>query len=462
MKHDMRIKHNNFTLLTCFFCLSIFTGGIFSGCSPKKQNSSVKPLLLSQERDSAWRSSMRKALMVPDALPPLDAKIISQFEPAPGIIAQRVTYGTQFGMRIPAIVYFPKEHKAKLPAMIVVNGHGGDKYSWYAIWSGILYARAGAVVLTFDPTGEGERNKDHKSGTRAHDRLEPIHAAWHTELARRQGGLILGDVMQAVSYLSSRPDVDSNRIGAMGYSMGSFIVALTGAIDTRLHACVIAGGGGFGIPKGNWKGLSGSKPSCIQGLPYQALRFFKDPPAVIYSLNASRGATLVVNGELDWNGKPRRHPNQMQETRQRTIGFRGSSNGIFDVSALEKGAIHRPYFVNRDVAIWLQHQMQFPNWTEAKIKSMPETYIRDWASKENVKIDPAYTTEGLEAGMHALGDSVPGLTREQLNVFGPEEWEKRKDNMVLESWVAHTLKKIGITSSALSRANELEAHYNLK
>lgn len=450
----MKNKLAHFFMLTGFIMLCVLGQAILTGYSSERHNSSVQYLTSVQERDSEWRSSIRKALMVPDKLPPLDVKIHSQFEPVPGVIAERVTYGTQFGMRIPAIVYFPKEYKTKMPAMIVVNGHGGDKYSWYAIWSGILYAQAGAVILTFDPTGEGERNKDHKSGTRAHDRLEPINSPWHTELARRQGGLIIGDVMQAVSYLSSRPDVDSNRIGAMGYSMGSFIVALTGAVEPRLHACVIAGGGGFGIPKGEWKGLSGSKPSCIQGLPYQSLRFLKDPPAVIYSLNASRGSTLVVNGELDWDGKPRKNPNEMQETRKRTIEFRGSSNGIFDVSALEHGAIHRPYFVNRDVALWLHHQMQFPNWTEAQILTMPETYIRDWAKKEKVEIDPAYTTEGLESGMHALGNNIPGLTREQLNVFSLEEWEKQKDNMILESWVARTLKKMGVTTPTAATASK--------
>ena len=36
-------------------------------------------------------------------LPALDAKTHGRFEAAPGVIAERVTYGTQFGMRIPAI-----------------------------------------------------------------------------------------------------------------------------------------------------------------------------------------------------------------------------------------------------------------------------------------------------------------------------------------------------------------------
>jgi hypothetical protein len=44
-------------------------------------------------------------------------------------------------MRIPAIVY-PLERRtaARVPAMIVVNGHGGDKYTWYSFWCD-TYAR---------------------------------------------------------------------------------------------------------------------------------------------------------------------------------------------------------------------------------------------------------------------------------------------------------------------------------
>ena len=78
--------------------------------------------------------------------------------------------------------------------MVIVNGHGGDKYSWYAAYSGVLYARAGAIVLTYDPVGEGERNASRASGTRAHDKLEP-----HPELARCLSGLMITDLMQAVS-----------------------------------------------------------------------------------------------------------------------------------------------------------------------------------------------------------------------------------------------------------------------
>jgi len=106
---------------------------------------------LSTEQARRWRSAIRTALFVPDPLPRLAVENHGRFEPAVGVVAERVSYATQFGMRVPAIVYSPREDRRELPALIIVNGHGGDKYCWYAFYSGILYARAGAVVLTYDP-----------------------------------------------------------------------------------------------------------------------------------------------------------------------------------------------------------------------------------------------------------------------------------------------------------------------
>ena len=98
---------------------------------------------LSAQQEQVWRDQIKSVLFVPNPLPPLTPKTHSQFEPVPGVIAERVTYGTQFGMKVPAILYVPKARSKqlseKIPALIVVNGHGGDKYSWYSFYSGILY-----------------------------------------------------------------------------------------------------------------------------------------------------------------------------------------------------------------------------------------------------------------------------------------------------------------------------------
>ena len=389
---------------------------------------------ISTARQHDLGEQIKAALFASGPAPDLAPESHGSFEPAPGVTAERVTYGTQFGMRIPAIVYRPAAVKGKLPAFIVVNGHGGDKYSWYAFYSGVLYARAGAVVLTYDPAGEGERNSERKSGTRAHDKVEPPR-----ELGQRLGGLMMTDVMQAVSYLSRRPDVDSKRIAAAGYSMGSFVLGLACAVETRLRACVLVGGGNLDGPGGYW---DGSKPMC-QGIPYQSLSFLGDRPAVLYALHASRGPTLVYNGDEDTTvAIPRFGAPYFAELRERVIKLRGNPKNVFETGFVH-GVGHRPHFVTRPVALWLERQLDFPQWTAAAIEAMPETHISEWAAANGVELDRLYATEHREGGTPALGSGVPGLSREQLSVFSPEEWEKRKDRMIHETWLGEAKSRIG-------------------
>jgi dienelactone hydrolase len=386
------------------------------------------------QRDAQWRTTIRDALLIPNPLPPLAPRTHSRFEPAPGVTAERVTYGTQFGMRVPAILYLPRPlPKSKIPAFIVVNGHGGDKYSWYAFYSGVLYARAGAAVLTYDPTGEGERNSERKSGTRAHDEVEPP-----AELARRLGGLMVTDVMQAVSYLAQRPEVDPGRIAAAGYSIGSFVLSLAGAVETRLRATVLVGGGNLDGPNGYW---DNSKPMC-QGIPYRSLQPLGDRPAVIYSLHASRGSTLIFNGlEDDTVRIPKNASSFFEDLRLRTTRLAERSH-IFEVGFVP-GVGHRPFFVTQPVAVWLERQLDFPNWSAADIEKMPVTHISGWARAEHVDMDPLYASEHREGGARALGTGVPGLTRADLSVFSEEEWSRQKPLFVHERWRELAKAQIG-------------------
>ena len=382
---------------------------------------------LPAERAEELRGRIRSNFFIPDPLPALETKTERRFEPAPGVGAEAVTYATQFGTRVPAILYLPRPlPKEKIPAFIVVNGHGGDKYSWYAFFAGISFARAGAAVLTYDQAGEGERNAQRKSGTRAHDRLQGDEA-----MARRLCGLMMTDVMQAVSYLSSRPEVDARRIGAGGYSLGSFVLALTGAVETRLRACVMVGGGNLDGPGEYW---DNSKPMC-QGQPYRSLNFLGDRAAVIYALHAPRGPSLIWNGLADTvvNMQNTQQP-FFDDLRGRVVKLAGRTDGVFEAGFVP-AASHRPYFLTKPVVLWLEKQLDFPKWTTESIRAMPETHISEWARERGVAMDKAYLFEDREGGVRAVGSDVPGYQREDLSVFPPEEWEKAKRELVFEAWV---------------------------
>ncbi len=318
-----------------------------------------------------WRARVLSALRVPTPAPELAPVVWGTFQPEPGIVAERITYGTQFGMRIPAIVYRPEHPKGRVPGVIIVNGHGGDKYSWYAFYSGVMYARAGAVVVTYDPLGEGERNPQRQSGTRAHDKLKPDAA-----LAHAVAGQMISDVQQAVRYLMGRPDVDAGRIAAVGYSMGSFVLALSGAVEPKLKAVVLVGGGNLDGPGEYW---DRSKPLC-QGLPYQALSFLGDRAAALYAMHAARGPLLIYNGLADSVVNiPKTGEPFFQDLQRRTLALAPTGASVFE-TGFEAGISHRPFFVTRPVALWLEKQLNFPEWTEDKIRAMPVTLISEWSN----------------------------------------------------------------------------------
>lgn len=382
----------------------------------------------SAETATGWQRQIAESLHLPDPLPALAIEIHGQFEPEPGIVAERISYATLHGMRVPAILYLPRKISGRIPALIVVNGHGGDKFTWYSRYTGVLYARAGAAVLTFDPLGEGERNPQKQSGTRAHDAVAKI-----IELGPQMAAQMITDVRQAVSFLAQRPEVDPRRIAAAGYSLGSFVLSLTGAVEKRLHACILTGGGNLDGNGGYW---DTAKPLC-QGWPYQALRDLGDRAAIIYALHASRGPTLMFNGaEDEVVAIPRMGEPFFRDLRQRTIALRGNAHQVFDY-AFEPAASHRPYFVTRPVALWLERTLDFPQWTESDIQAMPHTHVGDWAREHGVEIDRGYATEHRESGTHALGQRVPAPSRDQLCVFRPEEWEAKKALLTIDHWERH-------------------------
>lgn len=376
-----------------------------------------------------WRKQIKQALFIPDPLPQLAVKSYGSFPPAEGVVAERVTYGTSYGLRVPAIVYRPAKKQSHLPGLVIVNGHSGDKTSWYAFYCGILYARAGAVVVTYDPIGEDERNSDRKSETGAHDTVVPGE-----QMPARMGGQMITDIMQAVSYLLSRSDVDPKRIGLAGYSVGSFHTAIAGAIDPRVHAVVLSGGGNISGPGDYWS--NSSKVMC-QGGPSKILdSFLPDKGAVIYALNQRRGPTLIMNGTVD-GIVTSVHSDEafFDDLRARAEAITGTKAGIFETYWFP-GAGHRPNFVTRAGAIWLYRQLHFPNWTEAMLNSFGEVHVIEWSAHTGAHVGLNFQKELSEGGIRALTTDVPNVPRDALQSVPIDDWRQHKDDFVWESWVA--------------------------
>lgn len=384
---------------------------------------------VSSRQIKKWRHDIRHALWIPDPLPVLEAQTWSSFSPIPGVIADRVTYGTEYNMLIPAVVYRPAQVRGKVPGIVVVNGHGADKTSWYSWYTGILYARAGAVVVTYDPIGEGERNDDHNDATGEHDRIIDVPT-----MPQRMGGLMQTDVMQAVSYLRSLPQVDPHRIAVLGFSMGSFVSSITGAIDPRIHAVFLTGGGDLDGPGGYW---DSSRAVMCQAGPWHALQFLGDRPAALFAMNARRGPTFILNGTNDTVvAIPAHGPAFFSDLRQRVIAMNGSPRNVFE-TWFDPGASHRPAWVLKVAAEWLDKKLHFPNWSPAQVEQLPVIRIGDWAAKNGVYLNKSAMREDRDAGLNAIDVGVPRLTPEQLSALPIDQWQQQRDRFVYSSWVRH-------------------------
>lgn len=364
------------------------------------------------------RKQIEATFHITQPLPANEAKSYGTFSAAPGVDADRVSFATDYYLRVPAIVYHPAGATiTQHPALVIVNGHGGDKSSWYAHWAGILYARAGAVVLTYDPIGEYERNRERRSNTNQHDELIPPD-----DMARRLEGLMLTDILESVDYLGHRKDVDPKRIAVLGFSMGSFLSSIACAVDTHVHACVLAGGGDLDGPGGHWDSVS---QKMCEAIPYQSLSFLGDRAAAIFALNAKRGPTLVINGANDDNVDiPHHSADFFEDLRKRTIAEAGGNKDVFDSAIIPNGG-HRPYFLTKTAALWLEEKLKFPDWTKKQIEAMPETD---------------------KGGLLALGNDIPVANRDDLHAVPESVWDSQQDRYVYESWVDHA--KAAITSGA--------------
>ena len=388
-------------------------------------------------RLAAWREQIRKILYVPDKLPELQAKTWSTFSPTPGVLADRVTYHTLDGMLVTAIVYRPDpkaaKWKGKLPGILMVNGHGSDKFGWYAMYTGMEYAKAGAVVVTYDMIGEGERNIDKKSHTSSHDKqVKPPEGVPATDWGQRVAGLMQVDLMQGVTYLTEQPEVDAKRIAVMGYSMGSFVTGIVGAIDTRIHAVVLSGGGVFDGPGGYFD--SGNLP--CQGPPYRALQGIGDRSAILYALNAQRGPMFVMNGSVDTvMDIPHHEQEWFDAVRARATAVLGTDKNMF-TTVFYPGVSHRPSWENRDGAEWLEQTIHFGIWTEKQIETMPTVKVSDWAKASNATVAASDMRAEREGGVDALDVGLPNIKREDLMVLPDTDWQAMKDQLTYEAWAA--------------------------
>ncbi len=163
-----------------------------------------------------------------------------------GYRIESITYEVEPGDHVGALVLIPDgvdaQHSA--PAVAVWHQHNGEYHLGKCEpaglagnpmhHTGVALAKEGYVVLCPDALCFEERQSPHIKGSK----FERFEFLRYVVEGRCMAWKNILDMRRAVDYLCSRPEVQSDRIGCYGHSMGSTHTWLVGPWEPRLRCLV--------------------------------------------------------------------------------------------------------------------------------------------------------------------------------------------------------------------------------
>jgi dienelactone hydrolase len=151
--------------------------------------------------------------------------------------------------RVPMLIVRPDKQKKKLPAVLVLHGTGGSKdASSIQPWL-VHLAKRNIIAVAIDARYHGERAGGAK-GSAAY--VEAITRAWRAKAGEKQEHPFYydtcWDIWRTIDYLETRDDIDAQRLGMIGISMGGIETWLAAAVDERIKVAVPA----IGVQSFRW------------------------------------------------------------------------------------------------------------------------------------------------------------------------------------------------------------------
>jgi dienelactone hydrolase len=180
--------------------------------------------------------------------PKVPAVVILSREDRGDYLLEKFQFDNGAGSMVPGYILLPQAAPGKSPSILYCHWHAGEydlgkEELFQATHTpeapGPALARRGFVVLAIDAQGFGERNGKGPGGpSEKGTQAEETAAKFNLWVGRSSWGMMLRDDLMALDYLASRPEVDADRIGATGMSMGATRTWWLMALDDRIKAGV--------------------------------------------------------------------------------------------------------------------------------------------------------------------------------------------------------------------------------
>lgn len=171
---------------------------------------------------------------------PLDAAIVGIVEDST-YIREKIVFTGVHDSRAPGYLAIPKTGSPPYPCVLQLHGRGGSKSTYWdapgsanedQLTAGLL--AAGYAVLALDARYHGERMAENNYES-------PMVFVFQRNWQSRGLNMLVQstiDYRRAIDYLATRPEIDTTRIGATGYSMGGMITFYLTAVEPRIKVAV--------------------------------------------------------------------------------------------------------------------------------------------------------------------------------------------------------------------------------
>lgn len=201
-----------------------------------------------------------------DAGYPLNARSVGTFQQA-GTTWEKLSLTSFHDGLVPGLLALP-EGDGPFPVVLLLHGLTGNKRQWLAdtsihggeVSAGLL--AAGYAVLALDAQYHGERAV-------YNDFVDPGEMVFQRGWGMRYANLMtqtVVDYRRAIDYLESRDDIDADRVGILGYSMGGHMTFILGAVEPRVKAvlaCVVPATPGMPMDASQFARDLGGKPLAM-------------------------------------------------------------------------------------------------------------------------------------------------------------------------------------------------------